>query len=162
RPLRRLRLSAFTPSPASLGWLLDESARCELQSLTLSGCHLTADHARVIADSPRSSRLLDLEIGDWDFSPEAARILFASEHLRSVVSLTLGGSDGVAALARAEGWDRLRSLQLSWGHFTTAALELLLASPNVRNLTHLVVECGRGDTPPFTLTHAVVNRLATM
>src|SRR5262249_37301008 len=103
RPPRRLRLNGFLIPfpipPAALGRLLEESARCELQSLALIRCDLTADHARVIADSPRSGRLLALDIGD--FSPEVARILFASEHLRSVVSLNLAGGWGRAGVVGA-------------------------------------------------------------
>ncbi len=103
---------------------------------------MTEDHVRILARSPgvKNLRILDLS-SNWDFQRKAARILFSSEHLRSLVHLALDGTQEEAevaeALAAAKGWERLRSLRLQ---VTNAGLRRLLASPNVSRLVWLSLE----------------------
>jgi hypothetical protein len=79
---------------------------------------------------------------NWDFDSGAAQILFASKYLPSLVHLDLNGTqmgtEGMAALATAKEWDRLRSLALGAG-LDKEGLRTLLASPNLRHLTSLTI-----------------------
>jgi hypothetical protein len=85
-----------------------------------------------------------------ELGPTVAQALFASERLPSLVHLDLSGTrignEGLAALASARGWDRLRHLRLSHVNMGTDRLRALLASPNLQQLTLLALaeDYGRG------------------
>jgi uncharacterized protein (TIGR02996 family) len=143
-PLRSLHLESISIPPRTLRRLLSRKSHWQLTQLRLTRCGLTDAHARAIAASPgaTSLRSLDLSSND-DLRGAAARALFASEHLRSLVHLDLSGTrmgtEGAVALATAEGWDRLRTLRL-WGTgLDRDGVRALLASPNLQHLTWLGV-----------------------
>ena len=93
------------------------------------------------------SKLVSLNLsGNSTFTADAARTLFSSEHLRSVAHLNLSGTRtgtaGAVALAGAEGWDRLRSLDLAGTGLEKEGLRALLASQAARNLVWLTLDEG--------------------
>jgi hypothetical protein len=155
-PLRSLHLHN-TPLRADIvSRLLDGSTRCELEELALSRCRVSPEHARVLGTAPGVENLLSLNLsGNTEFNVEAARALFSSQRLRSLVHLNLNfaqlGSEGAIALANAPGWDRLRSLDVSATKLSETGLRALLASPNLRRLNWLKVS-GGGYPDPTLLT----------
>jgi uncharacterized protein (TIGR02996 family) len=166
-PLRRLSLG-FHPLPEStLARLLAEPTRWDLRELSLRYCGLTAAHARMIAAAPRLKNLhsLDLSLND-EFGVEAARALFSSPHLRSVVHLNLSSSrvrnKGVEALASA-GWNHLRSLDLTASWVGPEGLRALLDSPNVQRLTSLGLgENGNQGEPHIDVSPELAMRLTQL
>jgi uncharacterized protein (TIGR02996 family) len=146
-PLRVLSIQGVPVSPAALGHVLGAGSRCDLRELSLSGCHLTPDHAAVLADAPGLRTVWSLNLAEYSrLTPAAVEAVLSSPHLGSVARLSLGVPPaGVAvaaanALATAPGWDRLHTLKLTGMGVTTDALARLLGSPNVRGLVNLTVE----------------------
>jgi uncharacterized protein (TIGR02996 family) len=151
-PLRSLHLSGMAIGAAPLGGLLDGTSRCELRELSLLHFDLTDALARVVAGSPRTRDLLALNLTPYrNAGAGAARILFASEPLRSLVHLDLHGMqlgrEGARALAAAPGWERLRSLDLSNTGLMRDDLRALLGSANLRRVTWFNLSVGRYDQP---------------
>ena len=144
-PLQRLTLHSIPIPVEALDQLLDATNRWDLRELSLSGGgEMTEDHARIIAGSPGVKKLHSLDLsGNWNFDGAAARTLFSSEHLRSLVHLNLSntrvGSTGAKALAVAPSWDRLRSFDLSGAAVDREGLRTLLASTNLTGLVQLHV-----------------------
>jgi uncharacterized protein (TIGR02996 family) len=167
-PLRALHLYLIPVRETTLDRLLDGANRWELQELTLSGCQLSAPHARAIARAAGAARLHSLELSDNEhFGPEAARALFGSKSLRSVIHLgllyTRLGSEGAAVLASADGWERLRSLDISPAGLRAAGLKALLASLNLRNLNWLNVNAGMyGDEPDLRVSPALARAITAL
>jgi uncharacterized protein (TIGR02996 family) len=142
-PLQGLHLNRVEAlNPAALRHVLGDDSRCELRDLSLSECNLTEAHIRAVGGSAGAQRLRSLDLSrNWQFSPVAARALFASENLRSLVELNLESTslsaDGIEALVAADGWDQLRALTLALRGGSANAVAKLLDSPNVRRLVAL-------------------------
>jgi uncharacterized protein (TIGR02996 family) len=157
-PLRSLTLIGGDVAPTALSRLLDTGSRCELEELYLSGCRLNSNHARALAESPRTRNLRSLTItGDWGFDEGAAELLFSSGSLQSLahlnVSVTRTGPRGGAALAAASGMQRLRSLDVCDAGLDRAALKALLGSPNLRQLAWLTLgDSGARGEPALDFT----------
>lgn len=139
-PLQTLHLNGVPISPETHGRLLDGTNRWDLRELRLTSREVNENHARIIASSPGAKKLRSLDLsGNWHFDNAAARVLFSSEQLRSLIHLDLDGtpvgSEGALALASAKGWARLRSLRLPDLQLAHDDMRRLLASPN---LSHLV------------------------
>jgi uncharacterized protein (TIGR02996 family) len=167
-PLRGLHLAGIPLRAAALGRLLGGADAWDLRELSLEDCQVAADHAGAIAASPAVRNLHSLSLSSNEhFAGDAARTLFASEHLRRVVRLDLAwtrmGTKGATALASAKGWDRLRSLDLSNTGLDTNGLRALLASPNARHLTSLALAGGgyRGE-PALAISPAVAAEMARL
>jgi hypothetical protein len=161
-PLRVLDLRWVPISPAALEQLLGEGSRCDLRELSLSGCDLTPNHARVIAAAPGMRNVWSLTL--WEYlTPVAVNAVLSSPNLRSVARLSLAGPPAAAAaaggLAASGGWDRLHTLGLS-GRLTTDALLWLLDSPAARQLARLdIVDEYQGN---LSITPAVAAHLARL
>jgi uncharacterized protein (TIGR02996 family) len=143
-PLEKLHLSLLRITPTALGRLLDGTNRWHLRELSLIGCDLNADHARVLARSPGASGLRVLNLaGNRDLTATAAEDLFSTDRFESVASLDLRstriGNRGVRVLAAAGGWSRLRWLNLSDVGLGVDGLRALVRSPIARGLTGLAV-----------------------
>jgi uncharacterized protein (TIGR02996 family) len=164
-PLRSLHLHEVPITAPALGRFFDGTGRAELRELTLTSDALTRANFRVLAEAPRTSGLRSLNLYGWNQSRGLAEILFASEHLRSLVHLSMHGipirKDAAAQLAEAGGWDRLRSLNLSG--LGTGELRVLLESPNLQRLTWLAVRAGgwRG-VPSLSLPPDVATALTRL
>jgi uncharacterized protein (TIGR02996 family) len=144
RPLHSLHLYYIPVSSAGLARLLDGTPPGSLRELSLSHCGLTGEHVRLLAASSALRGLLSLDLSvNADVDGDAIHALCSSTNVRSVVRLDLSrtrtGAKGAAALAAAEGRDRLRKLNLDSAGLDTAALRKLLASANLWNVTRLVV-----------------------
>lgn len=170
-PLQTLHLNGIPIRPATLGHLLDGTGRWDLRELRLSDVSATEDHARVIAGSMGVKNLRSLDFfGNEQFGNAAARQLFSSEYLRSLIHLNLEGTDlgvtGVQALASAPGWERLRSLKLPDTRLTNDCVRTLVVSPNLAQLVWLSLggnfrqaSSSLAITPDFT---AALNRLPNL
>jgi uncharacterized protein (TIGR02996 family) len=168
-PLERLDLSGMPITPAALRSLLDDSDRVRLKRLRLSNYQVGPEHARVIAAAPGASRLRELFLGGGqEFREDAAAALFASEGLRSLVSLDLArtriGGMGIRALAGAAGWDRLRSLKLGGrGEVQAEDLRHLLSAPLAQTLTRLYLsESPYQRDKPLAFTPEVARQMAEL
>ncbi|HWG41514.1 MAG TPA: TIGR02996 domain-containing protein [Gemmataceae bacterium] len=155
-PLESLRFGLIPLRPAILGHLLDGASRWNLKELTLSACDLTEDHASILAGSPRVKNLHSLNLSsNWKLGNGEAQILFASKYLSSLAHLDLSGTqigtEGMAALATAREWTRLRSLALGAG-LDKDGLRTLLASPNLRHLTSLTIGSDYQGENPVNIT----------
>jgi hypothetical protein len=126
--------------------VLSERSPWRLQKLTLDSCGVTTGHAEAIAGSPGVRGLLSLELLRQvrvppDEDREAVQALTSSPYMRSLVHLNLArtgtGPTGSRALAAAEGWDCLRSLNLDKAGLDTDDVRTLLDSPLVCNLVRL-------------------------
>jgi uncharacterized protein (TIGR02996 family) len=140
--LQTLHLDGVPISPEILGCLLDGTNRWELRKLRLVDGDLNENHAHAIAKSPGVEKLRFLDLsGNLHFGDAAAQMLFASEHLRSLIHLNLDdtpvGSDGAHALASANGWERLRSLRLPDIQSMIEDMRKLLASRHLCSLVWL-------------------------
>jgi uncharacterized protein (TIGR02996 family) len=131
-PLRCLHLSV----PARilpLERLLSGPRAWRLQSLRLEMCDIARRAGTRYSYAVHSPRL----------GAEAAGVLAASEHLRSLVHLDLAGvrlsDEGAHALAAAQGWDRLRSLEVTGAGLTPQGVAVLLTAPLARNLVCLAI-----------------------
>jgi hypothetical protein len=142
-PLRCLRLSV----PARilpLNRLLSGPRAWRLQSLRLDRCDIARRVGTRYSYAVHSPRL----------DAEAAGVLAASEHLKSLVHLDLAGmrisDEGAHALAAAQGWDRLRSLELLGKGLTPQGVAALLRAPLARNLVCLGIngDVARVPAPP--------------
>jgi uncharacterized protein (TIGR02996 family) len=168
-PLRSLRLYGGMPlSAESLGRLLDGTSRCELREMSLIHCQLTEDHARVLAGASGSRALRSLDLtADYDFNRGAILALFSSERLRSLVRLSLSGTrigtEGAVALADANGWDRLRSLDLLTTGLDADGVRAALASPNLRHLTWLTLgDAGSEDDASLDISPDLASALTRL
>jgi uncharacterized protein (TIGR02996 family) len=166
-PLRGLFLQSIPISPAALGRLLGAEGRCRLTDLSLAGCDLTAEHVRLIANSPRAEGLRGLKVNEHELDGDVARALFSSEHLRSLVRLDLSGTsigtEGARAFAAAKGWERLRALDVTDAGLDEDGLRTLLASPGLRQLTWLAVgESGYRGRPALNIPPDVATLLTRL
>jgi uncharacterized protein (TIGR02996 family) len=167
-PLRRLQLSWIPIAPTSLGLLLSGTGRCRLERLSLPNCELTQEHARALADSPGAKGLRSLDLSsNSTFDSAAAQALFASENLRSLVDLNLNDTpirtEGVKAFAAAEGWDRLRALDLGNTSLMGDGLRKLLKSSNVRSLNWLALGgTGYRNEPALTVPPGTAESLTRL
>src|SRR5207244_3858897 len=117
--------------------LLDGRNRWQLQELMLWGCNVGAEHTRILAAWPEATHLLYLDLsGNLEFDAAAAKNLFTSPSIRSLVHLDVSGNrlgvQGARALAAARDWDHLRSLNITATGVGEDGLRALLASPNLR------------------------------
>jgi hypothetical protein len=149
-PIRALRLRSFPVEAEALGRLLESTNHRGLPELTLANCNISEAHARVLAGAS-NLHYLDLS-SNSTFDAPAARALFSSQSLRSLVHLDLGytkmGQEGALALAAAPGWDHLRSLNVSETRLGGIGLQALLATPNLQNLNWLSVSDRWGRHEP--------------
>ncbi len=162
-PLHTVHLGSVRLSPRVLEHLLDGSNRLEFRELSLTGCHIVEDHARILAESRGVGALRSLNLaGNWDFRDDAARVLFASDRFRSLTHLNLSetriGTKGAMALAAATEWDKLRSLDISVNEMGVAGLRTILTSPNLQRLTSLSIA---GDQA-FDLTPDLATALTSL
>jgi uncharacterized protein (TIGR02996 family) len=154
-PLRSLRLH-WTPLGAEvLANLLAGTNRWQLRELILSGCDISEEHVRVLADAPGAAHLLFLDLlGNMGLTAAAARALFSSQSLCSLVHLAVEmdgaqrGPEGTLAPANVPAWNRVRSLDISATGLRQEALEALLASPNLRYLNWLNIRGGGTRNDP--------------
>jgi uncharacterized protein (TIGR02996 family) len=159
-PLRSLRLSWIPIAAATLARLLDGTNQWGLEELSLNSCHLTEEHAQVIAESPGARGLLSLDLGDNGDCDSAA--LFSGQPLPSLVHLALNwttlGSEGARVFASAVGWDRLRSLDISETELGQRSLQTLLKSPNLLRLNWLVAGGERPGTRRYLSVSPITAR----
>jgi hypothetical protein len=167
-PLRSLHLGCNPLSETTLADLLFGPKLWDLRELRLPYCGLTVKHIRILARCPALENLHTLDLSlNWDFGVEAARTLFSSPHLRSVVHLNLSssrvGTKGVIALASAPSWDRLRSLDLSASWVDQKGLRALLDSPNSQRLTSLSLgENGNNGEPHIDVSPELATRMTQL
>jgi hypothetical protein len=166
-PLHALQLDDIPIRAEILGHLLDGTNRWDLRELKLPGCTLSDDHVQIIANSAGVKNLRSLDLSGNDLGVAAAKALFASPYLHSLVHLDLWdtriGSEGAIALANAEGWDRLRWLDLASAGLDDASARRLLTSANLQNLTHLLL--GGTDYPrkiPCDLTPQLATEITSL
>jgi hypothetical protein len=167
-PLRSLRLGFNPLNEPTLARILGEPTCWNLREFSLPYCGLTAPHARMIAAARqwRNLHSLDLSLND-DFGVDAARAIFSSEHLRSVVHLNLSGSrvrtKGVEALISSGGWERLRSLDLTSSWVDQKGLRALLDSPVAQRLTSLSLgESGNTGEPHIDVSPELATRMTQL
>jgi uncharacterized protein (TIGR02996 family) len=165
RPLRSLHLREAPVPAETLARALDGSNNWRLEELSLPGAlqGLPEEYARVLADSPGLANLISLDLREYDtIATGAARALFSSGYLHSLVHLNLHYSElsaeGALALARADGWGRLRSLSVL-ARLKPAEWRRLLGSPNLRRLNWLHLTDEGASTPPPDFTAAVARAL---
>lgn len=138
-PLRMLKLRWIPLSAAALGRMFADDSRCELRSLTLSGCSLTEQHSAVLARSKRAQLLKAVNLNDYPSIPAVAAIQSRLGD-GGDVELSIAG-DGVELdiLAEESGPARIRSLTISAAGISRAPLLRLLASPKLRDLVRLSI-----------------------
>jgi uncharacterized protein (TIGR02996 family) len=165
-PLRVMHLDSIPISPEMLGHLLDGTNRWDLRELSLrGGGEMTAAHAQALARAPGATNLRSLNLsGNWNFNAAAAQALFASGHFPSLAHLNLNytriGTEWAAAFAAAEGWDGLRSLDLSHSGLDRKGLLSLLASSKLRHLNWFSVGgSGYDDEPPLGMSPDLASAL---
>src|SRR5262249_23883560 len=138
-PLQSLHLKSFPIRATTLHRVLDGTNRWKLRELTLLDCDIGEVEAQAIAGAPGVKHLESLNVSWYStFGDSSTKVLFASEHLRSLVDLNLSGTligeEGILALTRADGWNRLRCLDLLPTDLTDGGLRAILAAPNLRSL----------------------------
>jgi uncharacterized protein (TIGR02996 family) len=151
-PLQSVSLEGMFTDAAGLERCLSGTNRWNLHHLRLRS-NLDEEQARLIADSPGTQKLTSLSLVEGDAT---LRGLFTSGRLNSLVRLDLSGSSRQAAmaLAAADGWGGLRTLNLAEVELGQEGLRTLAASPNLQRLTRLAVGgdyCERAllaDVPP--------------
>jgi hypothetical protein len=166
-PLRKLHLQWIPLAALPLSRLLDGTNEWELRELSLSGCQMSREHADMVARSPGVRNLLTLSLCEDGFDHTAAQTLFSTNPLRSLVRLDLRGTRigtaGALALARAEGWNRVRSLNLTGAWLQSEGLRALLASPNLQPLNWLSVgETGLRDEPALDIAPDVAAEITRL
>jgi uncharacterized protein (TIGR02996 family) len=138
-PLRVLKLQWIPLSSAALGRMFADDSRCELESLTLSGCRLTEQHADVLVRSNRAEQLKSINLNDYPTVPAVAAIQSRLGDGVEAEVRTAGDNSSLDSLGGADWPARIRSLTISADRVSRAPLLRLLASPRLRNLVRLSI-----------------------
>lgn len=130
----------FDGTPTEFAQLFASEHLTRVSKLQFDGMTEGAEWARVLADSPRLSRVRSLNIHGGDnsgFDGPAARLLAGSPHLSALTELDIAmcpiGPEGFRALVVAPGTADLTRLCIHDGHVGDEGAESLAASP----VTHL-------------------------
>jgi hypothetical protein len=116
-----------------------DDSRCQLESLTLSGCRLTEPHAEVLARSRRVAQLKSVNLNDYPTVPAVAAIQSRLGDGVEAEVRTAGDNSSLDSLGGADWPARIRSLTISADRVSRAPLLRLLASPRLRNLVRLSI-----------------------
>jgi uncharacterized protein (TIGR02996 family) len=127
---------------AGLAELLAKRSR--LRVLRLSGNRITADGARVLADSPVLAGLTELKLSDNAIGDKGVAALVGSPKARKLRTLDVSeckiGAAGAVAIAESAHLANLRHIWVSYNDIGLTGARALAASPHLGGLTRLQMD----------------------
>ena len=166
-PIQILHLHDVPVAADTLRRLLDGTNRWNLKDLRLMiGTAITEEHLRIIANSPGVKNLQSLNLSGG-FNVGSAQALFSSDQLHSLTHLGLSGirvgTAATIASASATGWDRLRSLALSYTGLEADGLRSIVRSRLGQQLVWLSMDAhGFQDFPALELSPELAEEISRL